>query len=453
MARRPVVLIHGYSDKGASFRPWMKLLRQAGYEATGLRICSYRTLVNELTIPDIAEALDRALQEEAGLKPEEEFDAIVHSTGMLVIRAWLSGYRTQPRRARLKHLIGLAPATFGSPLAHKGRSFLGALVKGSKNIFKPDFLEAGSGVLDALELASPYTWELAHRDLCGTEVVFDKTPDTAYPFILCGTEGYEGLAALANEDGTDGTVRWAGAALNTRKFVMDFTTADGTARRRVTTTRAKTPETPMIPLPGLNHGTILSKPTPLAIELVTSALKVDSAAAFDQWMDSAVKRTQAVWQRNLGMWQQFVVRAVDERSHPIRDWNLGLQTVRGERVNDFDVDVHVNRRDPAYRCFHVDLAEVGEHSDVRLRAVITAASNTEYVGYLAVPEVTKEEARGLPSGVFQGEIELKRTMGPDDITLFHPFTTTLIEIRLNREPLPPGVGIANTVLWWDKVPA
>jgi len=28
---------------------------------------------------------------------------------------------------RLKHLIGLAPATFGSPLAHKGPSWLGAL--------------------------------------------------------------------------------------------------------------------------------------------------------------------------------------------------------------------------------------------------------------------------------------------------------------------------------------
>ena len=85
---------------------------------------------------------------------------------MLVLRQWLTSDPYPPsdersRVRRLKHLVGLAPATFGSPQAKKGRSWLGALVKGNHDL-GPDFLNAGDMVLDGLELASKYTWELAH---------------------------------------------------------------------------------------------------------------------------------------------------------------------------------------------------------------------------------------------------------------------------------------------------
>ena len=120
MPRNPIVLVHGYSDDGAAFKVWERILEQRGYDVAMVHACSYRSLTNEVTIKDIAEGFDRALQLRAGLDADEPFDAIVHSTGMLVIRAWLTAYAG--RRDRLKHLIGLAPATFGSPLAHKGRS-------------------------------------------------------------------------------------------------------------------------------------------------------------------------------------------------------------------------------------------------------------------------------------------------------------------------------------------
>ena len=139
MQRNPIVLIHGYSDEGASFKAWQQILEQRGYDVAMVHACTYRSLTNEVTIKDIAEGFDRALQTQAGLSEDEPFDAIVHSTGMLVIRAWLTAY--DGRRERLKHLIGLAPATFGSPLAHKGRSWLGAVFKGNRHL-GPDFLEA-----------------------------------------------------------------------------------------------------------------------------------------------------------------------------------------------------------------------------------------------------------------------------------------------------------------------
>jgi alpha-beta hydrolase superfamily lysophospholipase len=123
---RKLVLIHGYSDQGPSFNHWAEKLRGRGISAEAINICSYISLNNEITIPDIAEGLGRAA-DYLEWSPDQEFDAIVHSTGMLVIRAWLCN---NPRRQKyLKHLVGLAPATWGSPLAHLGRSWLSSILR------------------------------------------------------------------------------------------------------------------------------------------------------------------------------------------------------------------------------------------------------------------------------------------------------------------------------------
>jgi len=127
---RPLVLIHGYSSEGTAFDPLRDRLQTKGVIATDINICSYVSLNNEITIKDIAEGLDRAFRNHKVLQDEnQDFDAIVHSTGMLVLRSWLTNYGAavgaNRRLARLKHLIGLAPATWGSPQAHKGRTWLG----------------------------------------------------------------------------------------------------------------------------------------------------------------------------------------------------------------------------------------------------------------------------------------------------------------------------------------
>src|SRR6478672_9268413 len=144
MPKLPVVLIHGYSDSAHSFELWREALVEQGYAATTIHLGEYVTLSNDINLKDIAEGLDRALRIRAGIGNDDPFDAIVHSTGMLVVREWLTGFAT--RKDRLKHLIGLAPATFGSPIAHKGRSWLGALFKGNKQP-GPDFMAAGDQVL------------------------------------------------------------------------------------------------------------------------------------------------------------------------------------------------------------------------------------------------------------------------------------------------------------------
>jgi triacylglycerol esterase/lipase EstA (alpha/beta hydrolase family) len=107
---RPLLLIHGYSATGLDFGPLGKALKGKGIHAEDLNIGNYISLNNEITIKDIAEGLDRAFRMHPALNKAEEFDAIVHSTGMLVVRSWLTNYGaavgSNDRLKRLKHLIG-----------------------------------------------------------------------------------------------------------------------------------------------------------------------------------------------------------------------------------------------------------------------------------------------------------------------------------------------------------
>src|ERR1022692_2901096 len=223
---RPLVLIHGYSAEGKDFANLKQALVSRGIDSKDINICNYISLNNEITIKDIAEGLDRAFRAHEVLGSEtQEFDCIVHSTGMLVLRAWLANAGapgTNKRLARLKHLIGLAPATWGSPQAHKGRTWLGALVKGNRQL-GPDFLNAGDRVLEGLELGSAFTWELAHADLLGTEPYYGTGTATPFVAVFIGNHPYDGLSSVANDPGTDGTVRWAGCGLKNRKITIDLT--------------------------------------------------------------------------------------------------------------------------------------------------------------------------------------------------------------------------------------
>src|SRR5579862_1710310 len=362
----PLVLVHGYSSNGNAFVP---LLRKLGVDLLDVRqvhVGNYRSLTNDLTIKDIGRGFERALAIRAGLQPNQPFDAIVHSTGMLVVRTWLTG--DPARRKRLRHLIGIAPATWGSPLAHKGRSWLGAIFKGNRE-FGPDFLAAGDQILDGLELGSALTWDLAQIDLFGTRPYYGPDPDTPYVFIFVGNNGYHGLSSLVNEPGTDGTVRWAGVSLNSRKITVDLTpfrTDPDTGQPLVPPSRFEirpwqsVSEIPVVLIDGVNHGTILNDPPDDLVRLVRQALAVDSKETLAQWCDAA-KQTSDEAGARIEEYQQFVIHAVDSRGDPIDDFNAKLCERQPDgqfkEITDFELDVHAYGRDPSYRCFHVELSK------------------------------------------------------------------------------------------------
>jgi pimeloyl-ACP methyl ester carboxylesterase len=456
---RPIVLLHGYSDSGQSFKVWRDKLTTGNpaWEVDTISIGNYTSLTDEVTIKDLADGLDRALRAKFG-DDKQEFDAIVHSTGMLVIREWF--VRDRRRLGRLKHLLAIAPATFGSPLARQGRSWLGAVFKGERQL-GPDFLAAGDLILDGLELASPYTWDLAGRDVFNQQPFYDDSPDTPYVFVFCGTEAYTGIRQLANSPGMDGTVRWAGAGLNTRRIVLDLTRA---AAKHVSVEKWMGTNVPVHLMAGMNHGTIIAEPTDELVSLAKKALLVNNAEDFRTWLTVADAHGRgAAVSREKGGWQQVVVRCVDQRGDPIRDFHI--QLFDGEDpVPDLD-DEHVDvySRDHSYRCFHFDAEKLLARSSLTVKVMALSGSTwVDFQGFgwekdsPALPSPTAnarwdaifdltpvlEHDKQLLANIRSGAVAF------DNQRLFAPFTTTLVEIRLDRDAYPLDLTQISNLFGW-----
>lgn len=442
MDRLPIVLLHGYSASERDVRPWRKVLEEAGYDPRTIHLGDYVSQSNEITIKDIAEGFDRALREQAGLSAEEPFDAIVHSTGSLVIREWLATYGV--RRRRLKRLVGLAPANFGSPLAHRGQSWLSAVFKGEREL-GPDFMETGHRVLSGLELGSRYTWELAHRDLLGLgeEPVFDESPDSPFPFVLIGDEDYGAFKRLfIGDPGSDGTVRWAGAAMNSRKIKIDLTREPGEKEGGwFEPLDWHCVDVPFTLVPGLNHGTIVSDPSDELVEMVLKALEVADMDQYRAWAEAystmAGDRLRQVAKER---WQQFVVRVVDERGDPVPDYYLEFAE-DGEILEDFSMDVHPFIEDASFRCFHVNLSKLKPRERKALELRLTARSGTELVAYHGAGSEVFTRGGELKAGAeddpaWDARLDITPLLRDEKVKFFFPYTTTLVEIRLNREPMP-----------------
>jgi hypothetical protein len=469
---RPIVLIHGYSASGLDFTELCKQLKQRHVDPIDINVGNYVSLNNEITIKDIAEGFDRALRNTPGLKEEQPFDAIVHSTGMLVIRSWLTNYGAavthNQRVKRLKHLVGLAPATWGSPQAHKGRTWIGAMVKGNKEP-GPDFLNAGDEVLDGLELGSKFTWDLAHLDLLGDQPYYDKGVDTPYVCIFIGNTSYTGISSIANDPGTDGTVRWSGCGLNTRKITLDLTRtpidADGKPTSRVTMTpwegRA---DIPMIPVAGRNHATLVSNPDRAMMDQIYDFLQIGDETAYGKWLERASASGQEAKKRMLvnpgkdaaGLqgevnqffghlfheaeepmegWQQFVVHARDERGDPVTDYLIDVLR-RDDGGNwvpfkEMYTDVHAYGADQSFRCFHIRLPSGISEQKTPLQIRVTASTGTALMAYQGYGS----DDAGKTMTATAGPVAIN-VNGIGDASLFYPFTTTLVEIVVNREPHP-----------------
>lgn len=468
---RPIVLIHGYSAGGLDFSEICKQLNARGIEAIDINVANYVSLNNEITIKDISEGLDRALRNKPALNAGQEFDAIVHSTGILVIRSWLTNYGAavghNNRLKRLKHLIGLAPATWGSPQAHKGRTWLGAMVKGNREP-GPDFLNAGDQVLDGLELGSRFTWDLAHLDLLGDAPYYDKGADTPYVCVFIGNTPYTGISSVANDPGTDGTVRWSGCGLNTRKISIDLTRTpigeDGKPTSRVSITPwAGRVDIPMIPVDGKNHATLISDPDKTMMDLIRDFLDIADESSYDAWLQRAQANGEAAKARMMvnpgkdaaGLggdikqffghlfheaetpmegWQQFVVRARDERGDPVTDYIVDVLRKDGDKWVEFVemyTDVHAYGADPSFRCFHMRLPEGISERKIPLQIRVTASSGTALMAYQGYGSDDSGKAMTATAGPVVIDVN-----GLGDASLFYPFTTTLVEIIINREPSP-----------------
>ena len=472
-AQGRALLIHGYSANWQAFLPWKAALSAAGIATETISVGNYVTLNNEVTIKDLGEAFDRALRmtKFASEIPGDAwtFDAVVHSTGMLVLRQWLTSDPYLPsdersRIRRLKHLVGLAPATFGSPQAKKGRSWLGALVKGNHSL-GPDFLNAGDMVLDGLELASKYTWDLAHKDMLGLTPLYDKGDGTPYVAVFIGNVPYSGISAVANSPGCDGTVRWAGCALDTRKVTLDFRRhpqldpKDATKRVVISDWSSDRLSAPMIAVDEQNHGTIIANPKPEVVSLVHGFFGIANKDEYDEWetralMFGAPSRAKMDTSDSVADgagWQQLWIHMVDDHGDGVTDYNI--QLYYGDSLTESDdpekesvkLIADTYSSDSSYRCFYVHLTQEMlelQANKKKMWMELIASSGSELIEYEAYTGSADDPLRlaiDSQDPTVNKPVKMDITaLTEGGESLFYPYTTTLLEVFVEREPMPLG---------------
>lgn len=440
MSTRPLVIIHGWSDDSTSFESLAgHLAQRLGRNVHMIDLADYESMDDEVTFDDVVAQMDVAWNHHQLPRTKGSVDVVVHSTGGLVIRHWLTKHFA-PADAPVKHLVMLAPANFGSPLAHKGYSFLGRVVKGwtSEKLF-----QTGKRILEGLELASPYTWNLAMKDR-----IVDRETDCMYRkgrilcTVLVGNKGYGGISAAANEDGTDGTVRVSTANLNCAHVVADFSRNPLKPRYTVKTSKGRCAFAVM---DGENHSTIAGKQDGFqnkqTLDHIVRGLTIDDAD-FDGWCDDLAAATDAVMEKRKSKaythgYQNTVFRVRDDFDHDVRDYFLEFYVEDDDTGwfsemfhRDAIRTVHAHGSNPAYRAVLVDCTVLHRKIDKK--------DETLKMSLTAVPELREHGKVGY------------RTFADDDIggiaikkdqveKLFAENRTVLVDVILRREQVPGEV--------------
>lgn len=225
MPNLPVIILHGWSDNSTSFQPLADWLKGQGFAVVDIFLGDYLSMNDEITLFDLGFAFQLALKKNGIAQKRHNFDLIVHSTGGLVAMEYLRQVCINTDDGSLDasltpicHLCMLAPANFGSPLAALGKSVVGRFAKGWS---WSHFGESGQQILNALELASPYSFDLGLHDLFqpGFRLF---SPENIITTIMIGTTAYTGIASVTHENGSDGTVRVSTANLNVTYLSLDF---------------------------------------------------------------------------------------------------------------------------------------------------------------------------------------------------------------------------------------
>ena len=186
-----------------------RLARAGGLSATTVNVSRWISLDDGLDLDDLTLALDRALHQNHPALLTDGFDAIVHSTGALVIRNWIRRF-TIPSQCPVRRIIYLAGASWGSGWAHIGKSQMARWARWALGT------QRGVQVLDCLEFGSSWTVNLhAHFLQPGHDLLNDYG---VMEFCIIGSQ-VDGPGVLApvrygQEDGSDGVVRVSAGNLN-----------------------------------------------------------------------------------------------------------------------------------------------------------------------------------------------------------------------------------------------
>lgn len=377
---KPLVIIHGWSDDSSSFDELRKVINTlSDVEQVAIHLGDWMSMSDDVTLCDVAEALQRAWHAHQLPTNPRSTDLVVHSTGALVVREWMTRYYT-PSTVPIHRLLMLAPANFGSPLAHKGYSFIGRAVKGWG---EPGF-QTGRLILKALELASPYTFDLAHKDLFNL-----GSPWYGLGRILCtvlvGDTGYRGISSIANEDGSDGTVRISTANLRAAKLTLRLNEKNEPVQYHMQEAEA---EVAFGVVPGEDHSSIALKgrrKKSLTVELILGALKVTDES-WSQWVTSVASRTAEGGHSD--QYQNTVIRLRDHLGHEVFDYFVEFYrngdpedwSFEQRLYKRFIESVHPYKDNQSYRSMYLDILALQ-----KIKADLQELNAPLFLSFLAMP--------------------------------------------------------------------
>ena len=449
---RPIVILHGWSGDYTSFQPLAKLLQAKlrTPDVSVIHLADYVSMEDELRFDDIVAAMEAAWKDKGLPIAARSVDAIVHSTGGLVIRDWLQRYHG-PHSAPINHLVMLAPANFGSPLAHKGRSLIARIWKGflSKRQ-KGKAFHTGTQILKGLELASPYTWNLAERDRFG-EGANMYAPDGVLCTVFVGQNAGDPRSAIADEDGWDGVVRVSTANMNCARLTIDLgayqdggpsiehdveVTPGGTAfsildsHDHQSITLSHTKEKSLAQVEG-------SKRDGPLFEDIVRALKVDDDQ-FPNWQTELEERNREIQNKYSTTrspekhgYQNTVVRVEDQFGVGVQDFLVELferdndnTKFSRKRHRDALRKVHAYCDDSSYRSLYVDCTALYRNID----------KTGEFLGIsiTAHPEMDQDALVGFRAYGKDGQNGIR--IAHDQLAgYFEPNRTMLITLKLARQ--------------------
>lgn len=425
---RPLVIIHGWSDISHSFKRLAAGLQQAlNISPTLINLADYISMDDFVTFPDLSAAMMRAWTTKKIPLSPGSVDIIGHSAAGLVIRQWLIDYfdvHTVP----VKHCVLLAPANFGSFLAHKGRAFYARIFE----TLNPQQLgQAGKNLLKQLELASPYTWKLAMQDRFGPFKFYDK--GCILTTVFAGDSGFSGLSAAANELGSDGTVRISNTNLNCTYCKIHFN------QQAKISIQPSTGEIAFGILSGENHRSIIGENGQFnnknTLALIAKALRVDDHNFLNwkrQLKKSLKKKTQSNIKQTAHRFQNTIVRVTDHLGHEVEDYFLEFRS--GEQTHYWLDELfhkhiiertHINLVSPSYRCINMNANHMRDKTWNTVSLGISAHPNIDHpdvlVGYETCSTHNKKAIQ-ITQELYE------RT--------FHTNQTLLLDIQLQRLQKP-----------------
>jgi hypothetical protein len=108
--------------------------------------------------------------------------------------------------------------------------------------------------------------------------------------------------------------------------------------------------------------------------------------------------------------------------------------------------VHTYKGDSSLRAFHVRLEDLDYRKLPNLWVRVMASSGSQLVGYQGFGSEKSPKTPESGGGKWDAALDISSLVDDKGIKFFYPFTTTLIEIKLNREPLP--LTGKNEVCWF-----